>query len=215
MPVKVVAPLLPVALPLRDLANTDTRRQLSREFLKSEARRIDLFCHDTTRAFERLQAVCKGRGVKLLIEPVAQEAIKRKWKPMYVLYSDSLTAAGWTDLLSRLGQADRRAEERRSGDGLFDQAVLLPLEATDRKDLVTLIGTDPLPAPARGHEGAPTGQGGHSESAPSATEKLALVMTYSLRPAQNSKEVKQFLDSRRERVPGTVAVMLVLRPQNP
>jgi hypothetical protein len=203
-PVEVIAPPLPLSLPLFGVGVPENRQKLLSELKKSESRRIDLFGRDTVRAYERFQAMCRGRKLRLTVEPVAQEALKRKLRTPLVLFCDDLTAEEWVQLLQQLATADKKAEERRPGDGLYDQIVFLPLTVADQKDLTMLLGADPTAATNRFSSGT-------------AVEKQGLVFPYnlSLRPAQGSREVKQFLENRRERPSKAIAVMLVLRQPTP
>jgi hypothetical protein len=198
--VEILPPLLTLPFPLREFDSAGHRQALLQELSRSDIRRIDLFCRDTVRAFERFQAVSRNRGVRLLIEPVALEALRRKRASWFVVYSDGLTAADWAQLLQLLATADKQAELRRPGDGLFDQIVLLPFASAEQRDLLALSGSDLTRSPES-----------RRPEVTAAKDTMGLVLPYSLRPTQGSREVKQYLDARGDRPPGTVAVMLVLR----
>jgi hypothetical protein len=199
-----------MAVPLASLRSLDPEayQRLLRELSRDETHRIDVFCRDTVRALERLQTACKERGVKVLVDATAQEAAKRKLPVTFALYSDDLTGPEWVQLLQHLGAADQRAEDKRAGDGVFDQLVPMPLTGTDQKELAAWLGVDLVQtAPPK----AATGRPGRV--------KNALLVPYSpinpLRPSPGSKEVKQYLDGRGERASGAVAVLLVLRLPSP
>jgi hypothetical protein len=115
------------------------------------------------------------------------------------------------------------------------------LTADDRKDLAALLGVDPLQSvPAKpktplgvdirqpiangtvaqvsqslAGQGTPRPEPGKPVTVKPA-ERLALLLPYApvrTKPAA-SKEIKQFLDSRKEGQPGTVQMLLVLRGSN-
>jgi hypothetical protein len=226
---------LPVTLSVRDLEQDATRRKLLDELGKDSAFRLELPCRDGTRAFERLQAVCKARHVGLHIDATAQARLKQpKWRTNYVVYLEGLTPDEWARLLRQLAQEDAKGAHKPT-DRQFDGLVLTRLTPRDHKELADLMGLDPTrtsPKPA-GPLGtdlhkplseqtaeqvakALAGQGGArpqpGKPAAKAPEHLALVLAYNpVRPRPGSPEVKRFLDSRKPTKPGTVQVLLVLR----
>lgn len=226
-PRAVVLPSVSLPLPLRELDRAELRQKLDAELRKEEGYRLELFCRDSTKALERLQATAKARDLPMLVDAAAQELIKHKLRVPYVVYVEGLAPEQLVRLLKDLGVRDRKAEERRAGEGAFDQLVLMPLTADDRKELVALLGVDPTQpvAKPKGPLGvdvrkplsestaaqvaqSPPGQGGRPDA-------LALVLPYGVvRSPAASKEVKQFLTGRRERSAGTIAVYLILRPSN-
>jgi hypothetical protein len=229
---------LPVTLSVRDLEKDAARRKLLDELGKDSAFRLELPCRDGTRAFERLQAVCKARHVGLHIDATAQARLKQpKWRTNYVVYLEGLTPDEWAGLLRQLVQEDAKGA-RKPTDRQFDGLVLTRLSPRDHKELADLMGLDPTrtsPKPA-GPLGtdlhkplseqtaeqvaqALAGQGGArpqpGKPAAKAPEHLALVLAYNpVRPRPGSPEVKRFLDGRKPTRPGTVQVLLILRGPN-
>jgi anti-sigma factor RsiW len=229
---------LPVALSVRDLEKDAIRRKLLDELGKYSAFRLELPCRDGTRAFERLQAVCKARRIGLHVDGAAQVRLKKaQWRTNYVVYLEGLTADEWAGLLRQLGQEDARAA-RRPTERQFDGLVVTRLTPRDHKELADLMGLDPTraaPKPA-GPLGtdlhkplsdqtaeqlarALAGQGGGrpqpGKPAAKAPEHVALVMAYNpVRPRPGSPEVKRFLETRKPTRPGTIQVLLVLRGTN-
>jgi hypothetical protein len=223
----VILPSLTLPLPLRELERADLRRKLDEALRPDGEYRLELFCRDSAKGLERLQAAAKPYNLQVLVDATAQELIKLKVRVPYAVYLEGLTPEQLASLLRNLGARDKKAEERRVGDGTFDQLVLMPLTADDRKELVTLMGVDPTQPAAKpkGPSGVDVrkplsestaaqvaqstpGQGGRAEVA-------AIVLPYGVvRPPAASKEVKQFLTGRRERPAGTVVVYLILRPGN-
>jgi hypothetical protein len=199
---QVKLPRLPLTLPMRGLDMPGNRQKLQRAFDKSDAHHIDLFCRDTTRAFDRLQAAMRGRGARLVVDAVAQETHKRKLRGQYVIFSDDLTAAEWARLLQQAGSVDRKAEEGRAGDGVFDHVVVLPFDPADQKELTGVFGSDLSQTDVR-----PKRPGDAKKDS-----KLAVAGVVSpVRTPPSSKEVRQYLDGRRDRPENAIGVLLVLR----
>jgi hypothetical protein len=179
------------------------RQRVQSSFGKADAHHVDLFCRDTYRAFDRIQNAMKNRGTRLFVDAAAQEAHKRKYHGQYVIYSDDLTAGEWLKLLSGVGSADKRAEDSKAGDGVFDHAVVLPFDAADQKELAAVFGTDVSQSDARPRRSAD----------PKADDKLAVGgVVIPGRMPTTSREVRQYIDSRRDRPDNAIAVLLVLRP---
>jgi anti-sigma factor RsiW len=191
--VRVTAPRLPTAFTVRGMSQ-ETRGYLRRELDKAEAQHVDLFCRDTHRGYERLLTALKNVGVTIATDAPAKEALKRKFHGQYLLYCDDLTPAEWAQVLQRAGGADRAAENRKAGDGVLDRVVVLPFDPSDQKDLTALFGTDPRQG------------GGKSE-----TKAAFATAMPAGRSLTTSKESRQFLDARRPRTEGTIAVVLVIR----
>jgi hypothetical protein len=199
--VQVTPPRLPMSVSARELASDDTRRKVQRELGKADSQHVDLFCRDTARAFERLQNAIKSHGVRVIVDAVAQESVKRKLRGQYVVYCDDLTAADWAKVLQQVGASDRRAEDARAGDGAFDHVVVVPFDTADQKELATVFGSDLSlpPRPAVGKKDV----------------KSAVAAAVSpWRTPSSSREVREYVDGHRDRPANAVAVVLVLRPTN-
>lgn len=237
-----VSPGVALNLALWDLDQGPWKERLRKELRRETSFRIELFCLGNGKARDRLGAAFKAAGVHLLIEPEAQARLKsHRVKADYALYTDALTADELAKVLEHLGRADKQAEAKRHGDGQFDRLFLWPVSAADRKELNALFGVDTSSAPPakpRAPLGvdvrkpvaedtaaqvvqslerpvAPRRETGKTV-APKAPERLALLVPYlpgRPRPPA-SKEVKQFLDSRKDRPQGTVQLFLVLREMN-
>jgi hypothetical protein len=226
---------LPVALSVRDLEKDTARRKLFDELRKDSAFRLELPCRDGTRAFERLEAICKARRVGLHIDGAAQFRLKKaQWRTNYVVYLEGLTPDEWAGLLRQLNQHDAKSA-RKPTERQFDGLVITRLTPRDHKELADLMGLDPTrtsPKPtgplgidlhkplseqtAAQVAQALAGQGGGrpqpGKPKAKAPEHVALVMAYNpVRPRPGSPEVKRFLESRKPTRPGTIQVLLVLR----
>lgn len=226
--VQVIPPRLTLVLPAQGLDSSDSRAKLLRDLGLSEAHRIDLFARDTARGLDRLRGVLREKGVRVSVEAVAAEAHKRQTRGQtYVVFCEELTATEWVALLGRLAAADRRAEERRAGDGQFAAVAVMALASSDQKDLVGLVGVDvsqPLAKPKAGaidvrkplaDSTAQQVVEALDKAGPGRTpgDKAAIALSASpprANPA-TSAEVRAFLSGRRERAPAAIAVMVVVR----
>jgi hypothetical protein len=218
-------------LNVRELDQDKPQQQLRDGLGKENAHRLELFCLENAKALPRLQAAFQTHGIKLLIDKDAQNCLTKRLKTNYVLYTENLTAEELATILQEVGRDDKKAEAQ--GDGQFDRIMVNPLGPDDYKELSSLLGVDAkvLQASKPGIDPRKPVSEGTAEdvirvlegqgpprpdpSKPSvvkASERLALVLASNVaRPRSPSKEVKQFLDSRKERRPGTVQMVLVLR----
>src|SRR5207302_7741950 len=103
-----------IRLPLRaTVANLDQpahRARLAAELGRDPAYRLDLFVHDTVRAAEVFQAAAKAAGVRLTVDPVAQERIKKKLPTTWAVYTEALTADEAAAFLAKLAAQARAAD---------------------------------------------------------------------------------------------------------
>jgi hypothetical protein len=226
----VTAADLPPIFTVREL--DDAKAKAFRESLnRNDALHLDLFCRDTTRAFDRLQNVLKAHGQKLIVDAVAQERFNRKLKTHYLFFTESMTVEEVTKLFDALAAEDKKAESRK--DGAFDKLVVKPLSTDSQKTLSLLLGVDvskwlqpkkaaaPIDpgklsdstaeklAEALNRKTGPTGPGGPART----SEHSMLILSINpIRPNPgSSKEVKQFLEQRRDRKSNAVPLLIILR----
>ncbi|MCS6850159.1 MAG: hypothetical protein NZ700_03195 [Gemmataceae bacterium] len=201
-PLQVTPPRLNI-LAVRELDLPEVQKQLTDDLARTDALRLELFCLDSGKAFERIQAALQGQGVRLVFDPDAQAKVRQKAKVDYVFYTEDLTATELAAVLRHLASEDKKAAARRPTDGQFGKAVLNPLSDTDRRELAALLGV-------------PVGQLARSSAMSPASrkpERAMLVVSYtpSRSGAPAREVVKQFLDSRGDRRPESLQVLLVLR----
>jgi negative regulator of sigma E activity len=225
---QVIPGRMPLILPLHDLDQAYPKRRLREDLGKDEIIRLDLFCKDATRGAELLQAVLKAKGQHVIVDAQAADRLKKKQRTEYLFYTEAMTPQEVTALLEQLGAEDKKAEQKKSGDGQFDNFVLAPFQAADLEKMARLLGvpTSQLKPAPRKEAGVDvrrpisesTGAAladALSKSSPGAKNggKLTLVLPFS--PAagdpHRSKEIKQFLEKRGERKAGTTPLMLVLK----
>jgi hypothetical protein len=188
-----------------------------------------LFCLEHAKGLARLQAAFQAHGVRLVIDKDAQTCLARRTKTSYVLYVEDVTGEELAAILRDVGRADKKAEARREAQ--FDRIIVNALSPADYKELSTLLSIDvkQLQSPPKMDPRRPIsdktagdvmrvleGQGPQrpvqGKPAAKGPERVALVLASNLvRPRSASREIRLFLDGRKERRPGTVQLVLVLR----
>lgn len=201
-------------LPLRELDQPPQLKKLQDYLQKDNSFRLHQICLDTGKALDRLQAALKEQGINLRIDPEVPARLKQRTRTSLALYAEDLTRDELAKILQKLGSDDKAVAAKNSKDGQFVvEAVVKSLNDKDRAELGKLLGVNPVqlqPAKGTPEPGKP--------SAGKPNERSALVAAYPtsssapVRPA--SREVKQFLDSRKAARAGSVQVFLVLQGQN-
>ena len=206
-----------------ELAAPDVRKKLAAEMKQDELIRLDLFCHSTPKALERVAAALKTRGITTLTDGYARERLQKKQPTELMIFTEALTPDEVAQVMAALGDP--------AGDGgLFDTLVAAPFLEQDLVKLGRLLGVPnvtsklpkakggldlrkPLPEGTADHVAKSlSGMGGDSPR-PSKAERMAVVVAYS--PANTnpaaSREIKQFVERRGERKPDAKPLMLVLK----
>jgi hypothetical protein len=211
---------------LRDLDQPALLTKIQRALKRDSAFRLEVFCRDSSKSLDRLKTAFKEQGISLQIDPEAQARLKlRGLPPCLALFVEDLTQEELVKILQKLGADDRAAAARNPKDGQFGDktTVIKAMNHKDRSELGKLLGVDPQKLqPARHVSDGTASQVADALSRPrpdsgrpaaQPTARSALVVTY-LTPAPGrpaSKEVKQFLDGRKEPRPSTIQVFLVLQ----
>jgi hypothetical protein len=220
---------VPATFKLHELEEDAVHKKLLAELQQKDALRLELPVADGNRAFERLQAVLKAHHVDLTIDATAQRRLANpKTRTNYVLYGEDLTVDELAKLLQQIGADDRKAAEKKAGDGLFDALVVRGMTERDHKELSDLLGVDPMQMQPK--ELGPLGVDPHKPvsdltgaqvvaalekgkpGAKAAADHPMLVLPYNpVRPRRDSAEVKHFLEERKPLRQGAVPILLVVR----
>lgn len=144
---------------LSDLERESERQQLLQALRKEPGYRIESPCKDSTKAFDRLQAVLTAQGIGLVIDQAAQARMNARRagariKTNFVLYVEDVMPEELLKALHQVASDDRSAESKKKGDGQFDSIVLNRITDGDREELCKLLGLKvkklPDVAPATG-----------------------------------------------------------------
>jgi hypothetical protein len=232
----LVPDTLPVVIKVSDLDRDPARKQLIGELLKDTDFRIELPCQNGTKAFDRVQKAAQTLKFKLILDKLAQERIKLKWRTNYVLYLENVTPEELTRFVQQIGVEDRKSAAGKPAEMRIDRLVLTHMTAQHRKEITSLLGIDPTTTAPRttgplavdsrkplsdstSKQGkqSTAGQGSaprpeSSKPAAKPPEQLVLVLPYNpVRPSPGSEEIKRFLEERKPARAGTIRVLLVLR----
>jgi hypothetical protein len=187
-----------LVLPAANLADAAVQKRFQEELGRGDCERIDLFCRDTSRAWDRVQGALRATGVRLTVDALAQEAARRKLHSHYLIVCDEMAAADWGQLMQDLAKLDRT-----SGENIFEQVVVMPADSVDQKELAMIFGSELTQPRGRANIRRPEGKKDGK------TAFAAII--YPWRTPATSKEVRQYLDGRYDRNAGSPAVVLALR----
>lgn len=225
---KVDMPKLPPIIAVRELEHA-VQRSVLRDSMKSDdAIHIDLFCKDANKGFERVLNTLKAQGHRTLVEALAQFRLQSRVKTNYVIYAETLNVEDVVRLFTAVA-----ADERKMDSKLLEKLVVTSMSLTDQKTLAALLGLDPkllqikpktvtkldpqkplsdLTAEALARALAEKERAANA-GLTKPGEALALALSFNpVRPhPMLSREVREFLANRKERKPGTPAIMLIIR----
>jgi hypothetical protein len=215
---------IPFLKTLSEFEHAEIRQELTAELGRDPAFRIDLFSRDPARGVEVFQAAAKTAGLSILADATTLDRLKKRQINSVVIYTESLTPAGLSELFAKLCAEDAKISPR-----VFDVLHSAPASTDDARDIKSILGIDPglfkRPAaeksdkPADPSKSISAGTADHIvKSVTKAGEKSAVLMTWA--PANgrtnsgNSVELKQFRDKRGDRKADVVPVIIVIRPGN-
>jgi hypothetical protein len=219
---EVKVPRVPEVVSASSLGNPVTIKKLVGELARGDAHRIDLFCRDPHKALDRFHAALSGTGIRTVPDAAVQSLKKRRIRSELLVFTSDLNIEDWGRVLERVYAADQRAEAKKPGDGVFDQVVLMPLVPADQKELAGILGQDLIAQTGDSEKhnsrglvgGAAADQTGESrrksEAGQGGRQSIAVAPGHSSH--LTSSEIRQYLESRRPPMPGTISVVIVIRP---
>lgn len=129
---QVARPRLSLPVSLGELG-TPGAGGLATELKRESDHRIELFCKDPGRTAEEIWRNVRSRGLATSADPVSADAVRRKLRSAYAIYTESLSATECIDLLRRVQVTESRTES----------IVLAAITDGDRRELKTWLGIDP------------------------------------------------------------------------
>jgi hypothetical protein len=204
-------------LTLADLGKKQTRDVLDRELKKTPAVYVDLACHNSIYAVERLSNVLKDNGIKVLLDAKVRAKSGAGQGRAVLVYAENIRPDELSTVLRQLGQKDGQTDRQ------FDTVLVDALTDRDRHDVAKLLGVkakDLQPSPRETSElligiEKPKAKGKNSgvENPPPPPDRFAVMLAMADGPDPNSAAVKEFLGKRRGLRPGTLQVVVVLHPR--
>ncbi len=207
---------LPLLATIADFSREDTQATLKANLARDPATRIDVFAKDTGKAAEALVASARKVNLNIQIETVAGERLKRRMPSAWWIYTESLTPDEVAKWLVETAAAE--AALASSSEKTFGAIHAMPAGAPDQKDSISLAGVDlaKKPGAASAHIASKTIDQVAGSLLKGEAPKPGILLTYLpplVRvPPQLSKDVKQFHEARGDRKPGTVPLVIVVRP---
>jgi hypothetical protein len=194
---------LPALGPVGELDSAEVRGRTSATWASAPAARLDLFVPDVLSAVVAVEAAAKSIGWSVSTEAAAQTLIRARQTGTFALYVDSLTGEEAGQFLAAL------AAQQRDGAKL-GIAHLAAAGAVDLRELKELLGEAPKPSrPAA--DDSTIGQV-VKQLSPKRPALLYALTPPAARPPVGSKEVRVFAAGRGERKPGTIPLLVVIRP---
>jgi Putative zinc-finger len=228
-----------VFMPARELTQRNRQEELADKLRRASAQHLDLYCRQTATALDRLQGAFKAQSIQFVMTPDAENAHKLGLKTDYLLYGENVTPDDVVAVLRQVAIDERKAEAGRRGPkqpGQFQNVLVDGISPDDYKLLARVLkvdlskpdgvqgktppGIDPLkPLATRTADevvrslkgqGTPRPEPGRSMS--KAPERLLVVSTCNpIHPDPKAAQVQRFLTSRKDRLPGMMQVLIVLR----
>ena len=197
-----VAARLPLLGPVGDLDSVRGQTQVQ-AIWATPAGRLDLFVPDLGTAVPAVLAVARSCGWAVGTDPAAQALLKAKQPGTFALYADAVTADEGRKFLAGL------AAQQRDGTKL-GTAHLSAAGTTDLREMRELFGGDPRPAAREAKDDSTIGQV-VKQLTPRRPALLFALAPSAARPPVASKEVRAFADSRGERGPDAIPLLVVIR----
>jgi hypothetical protein len=210
----IVIPNLSVYLPLRDLGQKEAQGQVLARLHRDDAVQVKLVCRDTRKAAKEVRAFLGRRGFKVIEDPDAKVRLKsRRYQTTFAVCIENVKPNELVTLLRLLSRADQEAAVRNKAPEQFGDMIVSSLPVEFREQYAKVLGPPPPvkkpKAPQRG-EVLPSEVKGPAPKA-GKVQRVAMLLALPINPKVNrSQEVKQFRTSNRERLPGTLQVVLVL-----
>jgi hypothetical protein len=212
-PLKRVEPALPVLLSALEFDKEETRDRLKKELEKEDGFRLNLFSKTPAVAMEHLQAAASAAGINVFVEAKTAEWMAKRPPGMaFAFYVENLTA---DELAALLAAVATQVNAQPKPETVLGPAHLISPDAADQKELKDLLGLEWAPPKPKPADAKPISEGTLKEVVASVKkpgEKAAISLTPKGNSAKTA-EVKQFLDKRGNRKPGTTPLLIVVRPQ--
>ncbi len=221
-PNKVAEPSTRVTV--ADLHQEKTQVRLATDLKTKNAIHLEFVCRSNAQAVDRIDKVLRNNGVDVLVDASARAKLRARPQTEILVYAENLGPEELAGILRQLGASEmnKGVAERQ-----FNAVELDTLRPDHRAQLASLIGVDvkQLQPPPRGDlktfipgnqkRTKKNANNASAEPAP-APEKFAMILVNEPgRDPAAAAEFRDFLRNRRRggQQPGTIQVLLVLRPR--
>jgi hypothetical protein len=203
-----------IVVAVQDLVEEKTQKRLARELKKENALHLELACKNSAQAVDGLSHAFADNGIKLLVDPGAKAKLKAV-KPApteFLVYAENLSHEELANILKQLGIQEKH---KSSQDRQFDSVRLETMTNEERQQLSMILGVDAKdlqPAPLADLPTFIEAPKANKAKSGKSDDKERFAMVVASNGPASSAEVRQFLRSRSELRPGTLQVVLVVRP---
>jgi hypothetical protein len=181
--------------------------QLAYQLNKDRTAQLDITVKDNAVAVERLKAALHEAGITVVVDPNAKSALtgKKQAKVEYWVYAENMTTAELAKMMKDLSQADTTGMGK-SVPTPYEKMTVTPLAETDKRKLSGKLGVEASKLEM------PKDAGNAKPETPKRWERQAVVLPTGT-PAQSSKEVRQFVNQRRQPQAGTLQVLIKIHQE--
>jgi hypothetical protein len=212
-----------IRVPVADLGQEKTQTRLANELKKQNAVQLELACKDSAQALDGLNTELKKSGVTVLVD-TAVEMNPKKGSSVVMVYAENLRAEELTEILTRLGAREKMKDILNRQFASLHVDKLSP-EYRDRVARRFGMDSKQLQPPPRGildkfieaPKLADRKKPGTDSNPPAERrDKFALVFVNDGQDRVVSPQLQRFLQSHRRQpgIPGTLQIVLVVRPEN-
>ncbi len=182
--------------------------KLAAEIKKADALELDIAVRSSPQAVARLKEVLQQHGIKLVIDPGSDAALKQGAgkKTAFLVYAENLQPAELAKILTQVGAVEKK------GPPAFRTVTVAALSKQDHRDITSLLGTDPTKRDQGTTIGILNPPKNPKTKPPGKAERVAVVLPPAPAP-KASEEVRQFLFQTARPQPGAVRVLLRIRPE--
>jgi len=182
--------------------------QLSYQLNKDRTAQLDIVVKDNALAVERLKAALHEVGIKVVVDPKADKDLKAKKqaaKAEYWVYAENMTTDELAKMMKELSKADTTGMGK-SVPTPYEKMTVTPIARTDKQKLSGKLGGEASKLDL------PKDAGSANPETPKRWERQAVVLPKDP-PAQSSKEVRQFVNQRRQPQAGTLQVLIKIHQE--
>ena len=162
---------------------------------------LDVKVKNNAVAMERIKSALHDRGIKLMIDPESDKAIRKssQAKLEYWVYAENLTTDEVSKMLKELSNDDNRLQKNSATP--FEKLIVNPLSKGDKAAVSAMLGVEPAKMDSPGPKVS------DPKVPPKRWERSAAVLPPSAQPSA-SQEMRSFVAQRGQARPGSLRVLI-------